>query len=359
MEATWNPVEEEYDEYLLAGDIGGSNTNLAVVGRRGEVYEIAAKFRFDSPAVEDFSEVIGAALDEISKHAPAMVPASACICAAGPISGNTCKPTNLSWTVDGPALENRFSLPFTVMNDFQAICYGVPLLTGKEKIVPVPHTDGTIPEPTGDSRAIAGAGTGLGVGFLTKTAGRFESFPSEGGHTGFAPFDSDSEGLYRYIAKRYDTEPGTELFLSGRGMANIFNYFRDVKKVPLEGALLEINAVEDADKPPLITRYTPTDPGCREIMKLFIKIYGHFAARVSLFFLPRAGMYIAGGIVVRHAWLFLEDNNFISEYEKSYNALMKRVLKSIPVYIVNDYSVSLLGAAHAAVLTGKAGSSPS
>ncbi len=66
-------------------------------------------------------------------------------------------------------------------------------------------------------------------------------------------------------------------------------------------------------------------------------------------------MYIAGGIVVRHAKLFLEDYNFISAFENSYNPVMKALLRTIPVYVVNDYSISLLGAAHAAVAQPSAG----
>jgi glucokinase len=350
MEVTWSTALDRYDEYLLGGDIGGSNTNISIVGRRAQSYKILVKLRFDSSGVEYFPDVIRKTLHIVAEKSPGILPTRGCISAAGPIDGNRCRPTNLTWEIDGGALSEEFSIPFKVMNDFQAICYGVPLLdtSDPDSILPIPHNDGSHPDPSGGSRAVAGAGTGLGVGFLTEVDGTLISLPSEGGHSGFAPFDAQSEALHQYIAKRYDTAPGTELFLSGRGMAEIFNFFRDVKGMPLTNALKEIDRAEDKQKPPLITRHTPTDPGCRDIMKLFIRIYGHFAARVSLFFLPRAGMYLAGGIVVRHAALFLEDNNFASAFENNYNPVMRKVLKSIPLYIVNDYSVSLLGAAHAA-----------
>ena len=350
MEVTWSTAEDIYDEYLLGGDIGGSNTNISIVGRRAQSYRILVKLRFDSPGVEHFPNVIRETLRLVAERGPAFLPTRGCISAAGPIDGNRCRPTNLTWDIDGEALSKEFAIPFKVMNDFQAICYGVPLLDTSDphSILPIPHSDGLCPLPSGGSRAVTGAGTGLGVGFLAEVNGTLISLPSEGGHSGFAPFDEESEALYSYVARRYDTAPGTELFLSGRGMAEIFNFFRDVRGMSLTGALKEIDGVEDKEKPPLITRYTPTDAACREIMKLFIRIYGHFAARVCLFFLPRAGLYLAGGIVVRHAALFLEDNNFVSAFENSYNPVMRNVLKSIPLYIVNDYSVSLLGAAHAA-----------
>ncbi|KKM16036.1 hypothetical protein LCGC14_1689820, partial [marine sediment metagenome] len=45
---------------------------------------------------------------------------------------------------------------------------------------------------------------------LARIDGSFISLPSEGGHTGFAPFDEESEALYHYVAGRYDTAPGTD-----------------------------------------------------------------------------------------------------------------------------------------------------
>lgn len=352
MEATWASESPNHEEYIIGGDIGGSNTNIAVVGRTGENYEIVLKLRFQSKDVVDFADTIQACFDLIDREAPRLAPSRCCICAAGPMSDNRCKPTNLDWAIDGDALSERFEIPFRVMNDFQAICYGVPLLdtTDPHAVLPVPHSDGTAPDGKGDSWAVAGAGTGLGVGYLTRIKGAYVSLPSEGGHTGFSPFDEETEALHRYVAERYDTAPGTELFLSGRGMAEIFKFFRDVKKVELVGALRAIHEASEDDIPPLITKHTPTDSGCRDIMKLFIKIYGHFASKVSLFYLPTGGMYIAGGIVVRHARLFMEDHNFMRAFENSYNPLMRKVLANIPVYIVTNYSISLLGAAHAAVV---------
>ncbi|MAG13089.1 MAG: glucokinase [Spirochaetales bacterium] len=351
MKATWLAIEDDFEDYILAGDIGGTNTNMAFVGHKNARFKTIASFVTSSGAITNFPDIVSQVLDEVTGHMPERRPQFCCICGAGPVRANACKPTNLPWTIDGDEIQQLFGLKTRVMNDFQAVCYGVPLLDIKDPqmVIPIPHPGGFKPEPSGGSWAIAGAGTGLGVGYLTRIGEKYHSIPSEGGHTGFSPFDGESEALYRYVAKKYNTTPGTELFLSGRGMSVIFNFFRDIRRQKMVGVLEEIQAASDQDKPPLITKHTPTNEVCKQIMRLFIRIYGNFASRVALFFLPTAGMFIAGGIAIRHSARFLEGDLFIDAFENSYNPLMQSVLANIPVYIVNDYSISVRGAAHAAV----------
>ena len=346
MKATWYETEGKFEHLVLVGDIGGTNTTLAIIGHRSGRFSTVASFRVNSTDVLEFPNVVRQVLGEIPHR-----PDFCCFCAAGPVVNNRCKPTNLQWVVDGDEIQRSFGLKTSIINDFQAVCYGVPLLDTEdpEMVIPIPHPGGRLPVSTGDSCAITGAGTGLGVGYLARLAGKFYSIPSEGGHTGFSPFDEETEELYRYIAGNYKTSPGTELFLSGKGMAGIFNFLKDKKGVAMKGILEEIDAAPDHEKPPLITKNTPTNHICQEIMRTFIRIYGNFASRVALFYLPTGGMFIAGGIVIRHAQRFLEGDLFIREFENSYNPLMRKVLESIPVYIVNDYSISLRGAAHAAL----------
>ncbi|MBN1685063.1 MAG: glucokinase [Spirochaetales bacterium] len=351
MEVKWIDAGKSWDDYILSGDIGGTNTNIALVGRTGRTYRIILKIRFESTQIVEFAPIIRTTLDVIKEKNTAFLPSKCCLCAAGPIRENRSSPTNLIWHIDGNALAREFSFPVIVINDFQAICLALPLLDTDDRTVllPVPHTDGLTPAPTGETKAVAGAGTGLGVGLLTKPEGKYISLPSEGGHTDFAPFDEETEELCKYVARRYDAPPGAELFLSGRGMTEIFKFYRDRKKIKLDGVLETISGAKEEDIPPLISRYAGESIECRNMMKLFFRIFGNFASRVSLFFLPHAGMFLAGGIIIRHANLVLEDDTFMQVYENNYNGKIREVLKHIPVYILKDYSISLLGAAHAAV----------
>jgi glucokinase len=84
-------------------------------------------------------------------------------------------------------------------------------------------------------------------------------------------------------------------------------------------------------------------------MKLFVNMYGSFAGSLAVVFMPFGGVYLAGGIATKNEWLFLENNLFMKNFERNYNPNIRPLLKKIPVYIVRDYSISLYGAANAAV----------
>jgi glucokinase len=148
--------------------------------------------------------------------------------------------------------------------------------------------------------------------------------------------------------------PGTEPFVSGQGIANIYNYLKDGKKLVIDGVLKEIDQAKDEDKPALISQNAKDNQVCRDIMKLFVKMYGSFAGSLAVIFMPFGGVYLAGGIATKNEWLFLENNLFMKNFERNYNPNIRPLLKKIPVYIVRDYSISLYGAANAAVtLMGK------
>lgn len=354
MDATWHETDTDYPTLTLAADIGGTNSNLAVVGHRDDDLHMIVQYRFLSREIADLGEVARSVVADFRSRGGRKLDRF-CICASGPVHGNRCKPTNLDWAIDGDAIADSLGLPTLVLNDFQGICFGLPLLSTEdpEQVTPLPHP-GTGRTRKGEpSWAVAGAGTGLGVGYLTRTGERYLSIPSEGGHSLFAPFDEETEALAKYVAAKQGRTPEYENLLSGQGMANMFCFYRDVKSLPMTGLLAEINRVEDIDKPPLITRHTGESPECADMMRSFIRIYAKFAAQVALYFLPRSGLFVAGGIVVRHSRLFLENDHFMSAFDEHDNENMRRYLESTPVFIINNYSISLLGAANAAIsLTG-------
>ena len=238
-----------------------------------------------------------------------------------------------------------------VINDFLAVGYRIPTLDVEDpqQITRLPTTDGEFPLPAGRTKAVVGAGTGLGVGFLTAENGKYLAHPSEGGHSSFAAFDEETFELKEYITKKFGTAPGAEPFISGQGISNIYHCMKAGKKFAVDGVLKEIDRTKDEDKPALISKNARDNQACRNIMKLFVKMYGSFAGNLAVVFLPFGGVYLAGGIATKNEWLFLEDNLFMKNFEQNYNPIIRPLLKKIPVYIVRDYSISLYGAANAAV----------
>lgn len=353
MEMTWLESEtSSYDELILAGDAGGTNTTIAVVGRNGDSYRIIVKCRYRSAEIENFTETVSHALASVRKERASIDPSLFCVSAAGPVIENTCSLTNTNWTIDGNEVERVHHLRTKVVNDFYALSFGVPLLDTKDpaQIAVLKHPDGSCPPETGSTKAVLGAGTGLGVGLLRMMEGRPVAIPSEGGHSDFAPFDEETRALRDYIAQKIGTpNPSNERFISGQGVVNIFSFFRDVKKIPISGPAAEINAVPDDKKPPLISKYSRSDETCASMLRLFVRMYGRYAGNVGTFFLPTAGLYVAGGIVTKDEPFFHEDNRFMRFFEMNDQEGILGVLKTIPVYIVKNYDTSLLGAAHAGV----------
>lgn len=351
METKWLTQDYCYKRLLLVGDVGGTNTNIALVGESDGEFTIIVKCSFKTDDIVEFSDCLKETLGQGQSKDAGLKPSLCCISGAGPVSDNYCKLTNSRCVLDGDAIEKSIGIKTLIINDFSAISYSLPLLDvdNPDQITRIPHLDGSLGEQCGNLRAVAGAGTGLGVGFLTEHDGKYFAHPSEGGHIGFADFDDETRELKEYVTSKINDFLEVELLVSGMGITNIFNYFKDVKKVPIEGVLADIDRADDDLKPAMISDNAESNPVCRDIFRVFVKLYGRFAGDVAAFSIPSMGMYLAGGIVTKNEKYFLEDDMFMKNFEYCYHPNIRRKLKSTPVYIIKDYSVSLYGAANAAV----------
>ncbi|MBI9015915.1 MAG: glucokinase [Phycisphaerae bacterium] len=349
MQINFHATDKQFDRLILAGDIGGTNTNLAIVGQCDSEFVIILECVFASEDITDIIQPLTQTIAEAKGRG--LAPRLCCLSAAGPVKDNYCTTTNLEWNVDGNLIEKTFSIPTRIINDFTAISYSLPLLdiNNSEMISKLNHLDGSCPKSYGQMRAVIGAGTGLGLGFVWDDHGRAIACPSEGGHMSFSGFDPLSCQLHQYLLAREGVYPSSELVISGPGITNIFKFYRDFLKVKLSDTLKAIDALDDDDKPAAIAKNAAADPVCDDIMRLFVRANGNYATDVVAALMPTAGLYLAGGIVAKNEKYFQRDNDFMTEFEKHVNPNIRRVLKTIPVYIIKDYSISLYGAANAAI----------
>lgn len=351
-QTVWHSEQWQGEPVILAGDIGGTNSNVALVLEREGAFEILLEMVFPSQEIDSIVPAIRNLIETARQRFSEIYPAMAGISGAGPISNNVCNLSNLEWDLDGDEVEAAFGFPTYIINDFEAISYGVPLLdlNDPKEVTHVPHTDGYDPEPIGDMSLIVGAGTGLGVGMLMKDGDRYRALPSEGGHACFAAFDLETEELRSYCQGTSNTLVEIEDLLSGRGLNTILNYFVEVRGMKIDDTLSRILAMEAHQRPALISKHASSHPVCRDAIRLFVKIYGRVAADFSATVLPRHGLFLAGGIVSKNEAYFLDGGQFIYFFEQNSREQVKQVLRKIPVYIVKNYSISLVGAAHAAWL---------
>ena len=343
MQINWLAKNYSYQKLILAGDVGGTNANIGLIAQNDHGFTVVADCVLKTPAITDFAESLKSVLAEFQKTDPSLKPDSCCISAAGPIIENRCKLSNSSLIIDQQSIQNTIGIKTCLINDFLAISYGLALLDIEDsKQITVLRNTPQI----GCLRAVAGAGTGLGVGIFIEQAQEYKAFPSEGGHMLFAPFDDETKAFYDYLAKGAENLIEAESFVSGKGIINAFNFFKDVKKCPPDEIISEIGRAPESSKPQLISEYAAENAFCHEVLKLFIKCYAGFAANLAAVLIPTMGLYLAGGIVTKNKKYFAEEDFFINCFDKYFPPNVKDLTGSIPVYIVNDYSVSLYGAAN-------------
>ncbi|TVR04866.1 MAG: glucokinase [Spirochaetaceae bacterium] len=337
------------DHVSLVGDIGGTNLTLALMAHENKRMRLIDTVRLASQELSAFDEAISHA--EQRWRGPHWDQISACcFTAAGPVSDNRVALTNVRWGIDGNAVSDRLGVPARVINDFTGVCYGIPVLAGQapDSFTSLPHCNGGLPTAQTGTIAVIGAGTGLGVGSLVVDGDRVSAFPSEGGHSGFAPIDEETVELWKFLADRYGAAPGAECVLSGRGIVNIFDFLISCSEASPTAQVDRIRALPSHERPREISAHADTDPVCRRTMELFVRVYGAVASSTALSFLSTGGLFLAGGIAAKNVQWFLEDHRFMRAFETNYLESIRDVLRRIPVAIVGEYAVSLYGAAYAA-----------
>jgi glucokinase len=292
-----------------------------------------------------------------------------CISAAGPVKDGAIQLTNAPWAIRAAEIEGRFGLPVHLINDFTAVSYAVVLLDpgDKEQITSIPHTDGSFPQAPEEGVAlVVGAGTGLGVGFVDKRAGgTCLAYPSEGGHSEMSSWDALSFAFYCWLKKSIGFEPGIELAVSGQGIGNIFAFLCSEAFDPALAASYELScgplgarpgaiaasilAKPENERPALIASNRTEDPRCCLAMELFCRYYAGKVSSLASIFLPSGGIYLAGGISSKNESFLLEKHRFMRVFEHNYAPHMRDFLSGASVIIVRNYSISLIGAANAAI----------
>jgi len=345
-------VDKKYRKLILVGDVGGTNTNLGLAGEYEGKIDLLLEVVFESATVTHFTACVKKTMEVVREKYPNLAFDLCCISGAGPVKDNFCKMTNQGWVIDGNEIEDTLGVKTLIINDFSAVSFGLPLLNPADpaQIEVLRRPSGTVIEPQGDLRAVVGAGTGLGVGFLARMGDKWRAFASEGGHMDMAGFDEVTQGFKAHIQESIGLVPEYEMAISGMGIKNLFYYFVESGRVSKDDPVIqEIFRQPDTAKPAMISQKATSHEGCRLIMTTFVRMYARFAASVASFLIPKGGFYLAGGISGKNLEFFTKDSLFVTTFEQHCNPNILRVLQEIPLYVIKDYSISLYGAANAAL----------
>jgi glucokinase len=318
---------------FLAGDIGGTKTNLAIYAYEGDrllVKKIAAYPSQDHGALAD---IVRAFLGDDSPEIR-----HACFGVAGPVKGGVVQVTNLPWIVDAAALQAELNFQsVSLLNDLEANAYGINTLLPHELLSLNPLAN---VRQVGN-RALIAAGTGLGEAGLLWDGLAHRPFASEGGHASFAPNSALGDELLQYLRKELG-HVSWERVLSGMGTANLYRFFRTRSGLPEPAWLTEQLRTGDLGAVVNKAGLAETDPVCTQVIDCFARHYGAEAGNLALKMIALGGIYLGGGIAPKmlpklQSPLFLDAFYF--------KGRLSPLLRSTPVHVILNDKTALQGAA--------------
>jgi glucokinase len=324
---------------VLAGDVGGTKSLLALVETEGEGLRIQAEKRFESPSYSGLAPIVQAFLEDTGARVDA-----ACFGVPGAVIDGTCRTPNLPWVIrEADIAEATGVSRVRLINDFAAAALGVLALQ------PADLATLQAGQPVRNGiRAVLGAGTGLGEALLVHDGSRYLVVPTEGGHADFAPRGELQRALAADLEEIEGGHVSVERVVSGAGLRHIYGFLVE-RGVPTSSEARA--AMHEDDPAAVISRLAMagTDEACVEALDLFVAVYGAEAGNLALRSLPGGGLYVAGGIAPK-ILAKLQDGSFLRAFHDK--GRLSQVMESFPVHVVLDPNVGLLGAALSAAGLG-------
>jgi len=327
---------------LIAGDIGGTKTDLAIYSIESGPHVPLSQAQFHSADYHSLQAMVSEFLAQVKapvEHASFDV--------AGPVIDGHVKTTNLPWVMDEISLARDLNLKSVhLMNDLEAVARAVPVLRPTDLVTlneGQPVAKGTI--------AVIAPGTGLGESFLTWDGAQYLAHSSEGGHSDFAPTDEQQIRLLRYLLPRFG-HVGVERVCSGIGVPNIYEFLRDEEKISERPDIAQLIAsATDHTKAIVEAASDPTNPSelCRATVEMLVSILASEAGNLALKVLATGGVYLAGGIAF-HVLDALMQPQFMQTFINK--GRFKDLMERIPVHVITARA-ALVGAANFGLETCK------
>ncbi|HET6374108.1 MAG TPA: glucokinase [Candidatus Polarisedimenticolia bacterium] len=322
---------------ILAGDIGGTKTRLALFDSG---LSLIGEATFASREHSGLAEVLRAYL---SAGGPRIE--RACFGVAGPVRRGRASTTNLPWVVDAQELSRDLAIgSVSIINDLEANAYGIPALRPEESIC----LSSGAPDAEGNA-ALISAGTGLGEAGLYWDGARHRPFACEGGHAGFSPRDEVEIDLLRYLISRFG-QVSWERVVSGPGLVNIYEFLRDTGRGEEPPWLARQLSSEDPGA--VITRAAMdgSSPLCEQALDRFVSLYGSEAANLALKVMATGGVWVGGGMAPKIIGR-MRDGSFMESFWAK--GRMRPLLEAMPVRVIVNDRTALLGAARYAALAAE------
>ncbi|GAB5605356.1 glucokinase [Sideroxyarcus sp. TK5] len=316
---------------VLAGDIGGTKTRLALVEVRGTQATITGEREFVSADYASFDDLLAEFM------ATAGTIQSAAFGVAGPVKNDTVQTTNLPWRIEADALRKRFGFANChLLNDLEATAYGLPALQADDLF--------TLHAGKLDAhgnRAIIAAGTGLGEAGLFWDGHSHRPYATEGGHASFAPRDALEFDFAQVLRQRFG-HVSWERVVSGMGVPDLYDFLLARQGGHTPDWLAETMQSQGKAAAISNTALSERDAVCSETLRRFVGLYGAEAGNLALKTMSSGGLYIGGGIAPKILPL-LESGVFLDAFFDK--GRMRPLLEAVPVRVILNDRAALYGPA--------------
>jgi len=320
---------------LLAGDVGGTKTRLALYDEANGSLSLAQSTLYDSKSASTLEELVLRFLEANGNPDPR----AACFGVAGAVVGGQVRTTNLPWRVSETGLAAELRIPrVRLLNDLEAAAHGVIAISDPASLLTLQRGN-----PPADRHALVlvSAGTGLGVAVMWWNGSAYQVAPSEGGHCDFAAQDDVEDALLTWLRPQFG-HVSYERIVSGPGLVNLYRFLRAYRKVPEPAWLTERIGSRDPAPAIATAALAGEDDVCDETLTRFVRIYGAAAGNYALTALAVGGVFLGGGIAPK-ILPRLKTGPFLDAFVAK--GRFAEALRKIPVHVVLAPDVALLGAA--------------
>ncbi len=306
---------------LLAGDVGGTKTQLALYEFKGPM---RPRFLRTYPTKAYTS--LRALLESFLEEAGVKDLEALCLAVAGPVLKGRVDMVNVGWKFSEGDLSRYFHTKVKILNDLESLAFAIPHLSSKA-FFPLFKRRA---EPQGNIGVIA-AGTGLGQAMLIRK-GALGAVPvaTEGGHTEFAADREEEWLLYKWLKARYG-HVSLERVLSGPGLENIYRFLQEWHGETGPGL-----------SAPEITRLALQGESlAAEALDIFVRLYGREAGNLALRCMATGGIFLGGGIAPK-ILVFLQRDSFLKAFLDK--GRLRWFVEKVPVKVVRHPYAVLQGA---------------
>lgn len=322
--------------YILAGDIGGTKSNIATFRVVGRELLLVRNQRYTSTSYAGLNAILRKYLAEDERPILA-----ACFGIPGPVHNGRAKPTNLTWGVDAAEISEEFDIPHVaVLNDLEANAYGIPHLKDSDFAV----VQKGAPDASGN-RCVVSPGTGLGEAGMYWDGKRYHVWACEGGHADFGPRSPLEIALLEFLMKQFG-HVSTERVVSGMGIENIYKFLRETgrgNELPAVAAEMKQN-----DPNRVISKFADSGdcPMCVQTLEIFAGCLGAEASNMALKTMASGGVYLGGGIPSKMLQR-IQSVGFLHAFNDK--GRLSSIMESTPVMVILNDQAALIGAGYYAL----------